>query len=149
MVEHRTAAEERLMRLESLVTQLMQNSATPSDHRKPVTPPENEADLAPVGRGMTAQMKYPTVLEDIMDNIQELKLALPSIETDVEQVLPVEYSMRGSARIFASSSKYTLEQILAQYLPDRSIADDLLKGYMQGDSFIQPFVSKTQSSLAN
>lgn len=149
----RTAAEERLDKLESMVQQLVESqasttssSAAPLD---PETPPNVVVDDTGVLREVPSEeLKYPTVLEDIMDSINELKLALPSLANELETMPTNEQEMRGSERIFASASNYSLEQILSQYLPSRIEADDLLKEYSQGDAFIQPFVRLKRFSIS-
>lgn len=82
-----------------------------------------------------------------MNNLQELKLALPSLGEDLDKETPDETSMRSSEQIFASSSQSTMQQIITKYLPTRAEADELLQGYTQGDAFIQPFVSASTRHL--
>lgn len=142
--ESRNSAQERLQRLESMVAQLLQNQKTTTIT---VVQPQSPTDLA-VEPGRSASQalshdtdsKYPTVLEDVMDSLNELKLTLPTMEVELEESLELEESMRESERIFASSSKYSMDQILFKYLPDRRECDALLSAYYQGNVFLHPAV---------
>jgi hypothetical protein len=95
----------------------------------------NPAGLAyKIPTGKAGGLKYPTVLEDIMNNINELKLALPLISGETEKAPGVEYRMEGNERIFGSSSAYSMDRILFDYLPPKVDADRLLAIYFHGNS---------------
>jgi hypothetical protein len=140
-----TAAGDRLDRLELMVTQLIQSrDAALRMVPKPDTPPDIMVSQATTDsetpESIACALKYPTVLEEIMDNIMELKLTIPSLSNELEEMPATEYNMQGSERIFASSSNLTLDQIISQYLPARDEADDLVSIYLYGELIIQPYV---------
>jgi hypothetical protein len=120
---------------DAVVTTFLPQPGTPPD----VLRDQTGAALEDTGR-LACSLKYPTVLEDIMNDIMELKLTLPTMTDELEGMPAIEYGMRDSERIFASSSCGTLNQILLAYLPERKEADALLFSYLQGELVIQPFV---------
>jgi hypothetical protein len=128
-----------------MVAQLLQNQTTTTipfvqPQAVPDTALEPNRSAFHASSHDSKALKYPTVLEDIMNNLNELKLALPGFTVELEESHELKDSMRGSERIFASSSKYSLKQIVSKYLPERKECDELLSAYYQGDVFLQPAV---------
>ncbi|KIW07540.1 hypothetical protein, variant 2 [Verruconis gallopava] len=144
----RSVAEDRLDKLERMVTLLMQNQAAPmTPLQQPTTPPDaiDRQDRNELSAwSADAKAKYPTVLEDIMNSIHDLKLALPEVREEVERMPSAEYRMRGSERIFGSASSRSIEEVLKRYMPSREESDRLLEVFFVGDTFILPFIHAQQ-----
>jgi hypothetical protein len=129
-----------------MVTQLMQNQIpTPTIQAQPTARSDmiiNHSVAYEIPLTENAN-KYPTVLEDVMNSINELKMALPSMSEEVVDRPINGHGTSGSECIFGSSSTYSIGQILSQYLPDKVDADRLLATYFGSDTFIQPFIHTT------
>ncbi|OQU99624.1 Fungal Zn2-Cys6 binuclear cluster domain-containing protein [Cladophialophora immunda] len=150
-----SVAEDRLLHLESLVSQLMENQASARASRhtapvKPVLPPP----VAPFGDASGGHHEEPnsatyvgsTHWSAILEDIQELKAALagtaPGRQGDNDNILSATCGTPSGCQelIFGFSGNYSSAQILSQYLPPRHEVDWLLAIYLQGETFIVPFI---------
>ncbi len=147
-------AEDRLLHLESLVKQLMQNptstyagSTFPS--AKPATPPAVASDpVHDLQEDAVEPTRYvgSTHWSAILDDIQELRVVLGNAAggfSTIERATDLAASLTSGGHrelIFGSPDIYTLEQILSEYLPPKLEVDRLLSIYFHGETFIVPFV---------
>ncbi|KIW75844.1 hypothetical protein Z517_10589 [Fonsecaea pedrosoi CBS 271.37] len=149
-----SVAEDRLLHLEALVSQLMENQAAAQVSNDTVPPPTAKlvtpheaffSDTAGINHEETASTTYvgSTHWSAILEDIQELKAALASVahgqQANDNENLP-EPSSNGHELIFGSPGNYPLPQVLSQYLPPRQEVDRLLAVYFQGETFIVPFI---------
>lgn len=138
------ATENRLNRLEALVAQLLdsQNVTRPVDD--PNTPPSLPDDRlrSNVGRGDSVlKDQYPTVVEDIMDSIHQLRLSLPFTGDQPDFESPaVDGKSMDDEFIFGLSASHSRSTVLSQHMPSEREAEQLLATYFGGDTFIQPFI---------
>ena len=144
-------AEDRLLHLESLVKQLMENQAPAQSsnlHAQPETPPHLASDPTHDDQSDEDEStKYvgSTHWSAILDDIHELKAVLGNA-TEVHQaagrpVNAASVALPGHREvIFGSPDKYSLEHVLSQYLPPRLDVDRLLSTFFQGETFIVPFI---------
>ena len=120
---------------------------------KPATPPATSTDL--VLAPQEEQLDRSTYVGSthwsaILDDIQELKVALSSaslgLETIERPIISTASVIFGSQRelIFGSPDDYSLEQIISEYLPPKLEVDRLLSIYFQGETFIIPFIHTYQ-----
>ncbi|KAJ5387268.1 hypothetical protein N7509_009809 [Penicillium cosmopolitanum] len=151
-------AEDRLAHLESLVKGLMQDSTSASskpsvDHTIPLLEGQsNDCDprvsfQATDGENR-ARYVGSTHWSAILDDIQGLRAAL-SQQDDSPEPDPASRSSAIPAIgrdmiIFGSSSNYSMETIISQYLPPKIEVDRLLAIYFQGETFIIPFIHTFQ-----
>lgn len=133
-----------------MVTQLMNIPHAPRSTLDPSTPPSPPDDQVRVndgrgrgrGRGIgIVKDQYPTVVEEIMDSIRQLRLELPVPHDEPDFEAPI---MGGESTddecIFGLSTSYSRNAILSQYMPSDQEAERLLATYFGGDTFIQPFI---------
>jgi hypothetical protein len=84
----------------------------------------------------------------ILDDIQELKIAVVAHREDVPEPSPEDLSLSPDPNkesiIFGSPSDYPLEQVMDQHLPPRVEVDRLVAIYFQGENFIIPFIHTFQ-----
>lgn len=149
-------AEDRLAHLESLVKGLMQDSTSASSH----TPVDqisllghqsNDSDPrepVQITGGNGARYVGSTHWSAILDDIQGLRAALSQHEESPEPEPATRPSTTPSTGrdmiIFGSSSNFTMEMIISQYLPPKIEVDRLLAVYFQGETFIIPFIHTFQ-----
>ncbi|CZR58897.1 related to transcription activator protein acu-15 [Phialocephala subalpina] len=152
------AAEDRLLRLESTVRQLMQTQASPqtsfqSDNgvlpARPVAPATPNLPREPAlgldqlqGEQVDARYVGSTHWMAVLDDIQGLKVLLDS-PADIEKAedpVAFEPSYSGSELIFGTSLGYDIQTILSQSLPPRVEVDRSIALYFRGETFIIPFV---------
>ncbi|KAJ9612201.1 hypothetical protein H2200_003798 [Cladophialophora chaetospira] len=153
-------AEDRLLHLESLVKELMENQASTqisdkskTTSTKPATPPAQPSD--PIHDAQDEALESTryvgsTHWSAILDDIQELKSVLGNEKGGVNTIeRPIDttaHSRFGVPRdlIFGSPNSYSLDQILAEYLPPKIEVDRLLAIYFHGETFIVPFIHTYQ-----
>ena len=148
------AAEDRLAHLESLVKDLMQNPALGPLGKDPVTSsgkaPGEEVKLpcqSPIENPTETRYVGSTHWSAILDDIHELKNALSHQEELLgyeTPTTPEESAVGQETIIFGSSHDYSLEEIIAQYLPAKVEVDRLVAIYFQGETFIIPFIHTIQ-----
>lgn len=146
-------AEDRLLHLESLVKDLMQNQAFAQSRNdvistKTPAPPElphYPAEVVDQPRSEQVDNKRyvgSTHWSAILDDIQELKVVLGGF-ADVqegEESLVSEAPALGRELIFGSSNHYSIHQVISQYLPSKIEVDRFLSIFFRGETFILPFV---------
>ncbi|KAJ4989428.1 zn 2cys6 transcription factor [Stagonosporopsis vannaccii] len=85
--------------------------------------------------------QYPTVVEDIMENIRQLRSDLSSKDDKPEVEVPIiDVRNVNDECIFGLPIAYSKDTILSQYMPLQEEAERLLAIYFGGNTFIQPFV---------
>lgn len=153
-INRQTVAEEKLVHLESIVKQLIQTQ--PAAHRlhtdslaKPITPPTVLQDFVPAEtQAPVDSYEYVgyTHWSAVLDDIQDLKAVLGKslAQQDAEEHAVIETRALGSEVIFGSPNHYSLQQIISQYLPPKIETDRLLSLYLQGKTFIAPFIHTYQ-----
>lgn len=127
-----------------MVSQLLQASYGPGSLPESMAPPESLGNHVRVGDGIgegTSNVRYPTVVEEIMDSIHQLRLELQNTHDQSE----VETSTANSQYIddeciFGLPTSYSKNAILSQFMPPAQVADQLLETYFGGETFIQPFI---------
>lgn len=152
-ISRNVAADDRLLHLESVVKQLMQNQV-PAVSAELVTPPGEKphGTEGGVGRprnGEQTENKNTTYVGSthwsaVLDDIHELKVVLGG-SADIQQgeedePVAAEVPASGSELIFGSSSDYSLQRIISQCLPPKVETDRFLSIYFQGETYIVPFV---------
>lgn len=142
-------AEDRLMHLESMVKLLME-SQRKDGHDVPVL------DVTPLNGmvGETSQVEKDTTTytgsthwSAILDDIYELKTALGThhqIEEEQREIPAMPNPDSQNQIIFGSPQEYSLQQIMAQYLPSKLQMDKILAIYFQGETYIAPFIHAYQ-----
>jgi hypothetical protein len=149
-------AEERLLHLESMVKELMQNQspaqagnkaisstivATPPEER-PHAPGESINDI-PSEQPESTRYVGSTHWSAILDDIHELKAVIGSAaddHEDEEEPLLSEAPLFDRELIFGTSKDYSVQQILSQDLPPKIEIDRLLSVYFRGETYIVTFV---------
>ena len=132
-------AEERLGHLEQMVMQLMQQQGTPGVPQTAETTGDNintgaDRELLPKYVGST---HWSVMLEDI----QELKAVMSLSGTE-----STEAGLTTSTEVIYGAAAYadSLDQVIRQFLPLRSVVDQLLATYFSGETFIVPVVHTVQ-----
>jgi hypothetical protein len=151
-VNSRTVAEERLLHLESMVRDLMQNQAARQLSSDVTTVKAAAAQVPPHDSAASLDQARPEQIDAtrytgsthwsaILDDIQELKVVLGgSVEGQEADTTPSGVRALASELIFGSSRDHDIQQIISQYLPPKIEVDRFLSIYFQGESFIIPFV---------
>lgn len=126
-------AEDRLLHLESMVKELMQNQPSTRAGTYPISakilaPPDLPRHLAetadqPRSAQVDDSARYvgSTHWSAILEDLQELKVVLGGSAGAQESEDPIqpEAPALGSELIFGSSHDYSLQQILSEYLPSK------------------------------
>jgi hypothetical protein len=147
-------AEDRLLHLESLVKQIMENqpqaqTSHPAAPSKPVTPPSTSSDTSHETQEVpldSSRYVGSTHWSAILDDIQELKSVLGSATSTVAAAAKPAPSTAALAFegyhevVFGCPDHYSLEQILSDHLPEKTETDRLLAVYFQADNFTVPFI---------
>lgn len=152
-----TAAEDRLLHLESMVKQLIQSqvisqSSNDGDSTNVISPPLPEG-LTESQRSFEFQLKQSKATRDgyvggthwsaILDDIDGLKAVLaPSLDVQQrEEDLTISEATASSEElIFGTPHHYSLKGIISQYLPTKIEIDRLLSAYFQARTYIHPFI---------
>lgn len=148
------------MHLEAMVRELMEQQSSATEqlgHRtvptKLTTPPSLPHDPVDLDRADTSgDSRYVgfTHWSAILDDIQELKVALtePNEAQDgtTSTSTPPGPALSGAGDdiIFGGSSRFSLQEILDQYLPPKVEVDRALAVYFRGETFVIPFVHRYQ-----
>ncbi|KIW18527.1 hypothetical protein PV08_02815 [Exophiala spinifera] len=155
-----SVAEDRLLHLEAMVRELMEQQAStteqssthavPSKLRAPHSRPKDAVDLECNETPGDSRYVGFTHWSAILDDIHELKIALTGANEAQEAALSLNSSTStppgstlsgaGNDIIFGGSSSFSLEEILDQYLPPKIEVDRALAAYFRGETFIIPFV---------
>ncbi|KAF4633507.1 hypothetical protein G7Y89_g4612 [Cudoniella acicularis] len=152
-INHNVMAEDKLLHLESLVKQLMQNQALPLSGNDTIStntasPHERISGLTetvdgPRGEQLeSARYIGSTHWSAILEDIHELKVTLGGrLDVDKYTGTSIYQSPAPSGElIFGSSNDFSLQHILSEYLPPKVEADRLLSTYFQGETYIIPFL---------
>ncbi|KAK5196012.1 hypothetical protein LTR99_003476 [Exophiala xenobiotica] len=141
-----------------MVKELMQNQTAghpgnvdtvPTKPTTPPTLPHDPVDMTSPEQLSNARYVGSTHWSAILDDIQELKVVLAGA-TDVREVTaptstPSTTSLTsGDDIIFGGSTNFSLQEIIAQYLPPKVEIDRALAAYFRGETFIVPFVHAFQ-----
>lgn len=148
-------AEDRLMHLEDMVTQLIQKPASTILNDvalfagKPNTPPilpHDPAGSAQPERTDEGRYVGSTHWSAILDDIHELKavLGVPLAEENNDDPVALDAPVITDDIIFGDSTNYSLTNILTQYLPPRIEVDRAISLYFRGETFIVPFIHTYQ-----
>lgn len=121
---NKPATEDRLDRLEAMVTQLMDIPHAPRSNLDPNTPPSLPDDQVRVndgrgrGRGIgIVKDQYPIIVEEIMDSIHQLRLELPVPHDEPDFEAPITGGESTDDEcIFGLSTPYSRNAILSQYM---------------------------------
>ncbi|OAL52701.1 hypothetical protein IQ07DRAFT_470356, partial [Pyrenochaeta sp. DS3sAY3a] len=140
----KSPTEDRLARLETMVSQLLQASSGPGSLPKSMVPPESLGNHVRVDDGIgvgTSKVRYPTVVEEIMGNLHQLRLELQNTDDQSElETSTVNGQYIDDECIFGLPTSYSKSTILSQFMPPAKDADQLLETYFGGETFIQPFI---------
>lgn len=150
--------EQKLARIESMVreamtsqssTQLTENAtrhiatlqtADGVLQQRPAIENTNEADERVTDDNYVGSTHWSVILDDLHD----LKsILIPSYEVDVTRSAR-EKPCLGDEPIFGAFSSFSLDRIIADFLPDKVEVDRLVSLYFQGPFFIIPFLHMTQ-----
>jgi hypothetical protein len=142
------AIEERLHRLEANVIQLLDAADTPESGHSSKLPSNSTSNHVNISGGRGPGLlkdRFPTVVEDIMDSIHQLRLELPNTidEPDVEEPINGREDMVDNF-ILGLPVPPSKDTILSRYMPSQKEAEQLLGTYFGGGTFIQPFIHAQQ-----
>jgi hypothetical protein len=96
-------------------------------------------------RGLGSLDHFPTVVEEIMESIHQLRLELPITvhEPDNEEPIKGRKDMINDL-ILGLPDSPSKDAILTRYMPSQNEADRLLGNYFGSRTFIQPFIHTQQ-----
>lgn len=142
-------AEDRLIHLESMVKLLMESQRNGS-HEVPVLDVASSKGViceSPQVEKDTTIYTGSTHWSAILDDIHELKTALGGphrVEDEQRSILTTPEPDFQTEIIFGSAQEYSLQQIITQYLPSKLQIDKILAIYLQGETYIAPFIHAHQ-----
>ena len=142
------AIEERLQHLEAKVIQLLDATDPSEPVHSSRLPSDSTGKQAHVFSGRElglSKNQFPTVVEEIMESIHQLRLELPTTvdESDLEESI-ADGNDVVSKSILGLPSASSKGAILSQYMPLQKDADHLLETYFGSGTFVQPFIHTRQ-----